>query len=115
MAGLNYNHLRYFWTVAREGHLGRAAQRLNLTQSALSVQIKRLEEHLGHQLPQAQCKRAISPRVRSGSRYCHDMRRPSIDLCPIHEFSPEPTPAANARQPVQQRRSPWPDYPRDSA
>lgn len=50
MAGLNYNHLRYFWVVAREGHLGRAAQRLNLTQSALSVQIKRLEEQLGHRL-----------------------------------------------------------------
>ena len=50
MSGLNYNHLRYFWMVAREGHLGRAAQRLNLTQSALSVQIKRLEEQLGHRL-----------------------------------------------------------------
>ncbi len=46
----NYNHLRYFQAVAREGHLGRAAQKLNLTQSALSVQVRRLEERLGHRL-----------------------------------------------------------------
>ncbi len=51
MAGLNYNHLRYFWTVAREGHLGRAAQRLNLTQSALSGADQALEEQPArHQL-----------------------------------------------------------------
>lgn len=50
MADLNYNHLRYFWAVAREGHLGQAAKRLNLTQSALSVQVRRLEERLGHRL-----------------------------------------------------------------
>ncbi len=50
MAGLNYNHLRYFWTVAREGHLTRAAERLNLSQSALSTQIRKLEDQIGHPL-----------------------------------------------------------------
>ncbi|NVK14279.1 MAG: LysR family transcriptional regulator [Rhodobacteraceae bacterium] len=47
---LNYHHLRYFWAVAHDGNLTRTAQRLNLSQSALSVQIKQLEERLGHDL-----------------------------------------------------------------
>lgn len=47
---INYNHLRYFWYVAHEGKLNRAAEKLNISQSALSVQIKTLEVQLGHDL-----------------------------------------------------------------
>ncbi|MCY6382531.1 LysR family transcriptional regulator [Hoeflea prorocentri] len=47
MSRLNYHHLRYFREVATEGHLGRAADRLNVAQSALSIQIRQLEESLG--------------------------------------------------------------------
>jgi LysR family transcriptional activator of nhaA len=50
MDAFNYNHLRYFWAVAHDGNLTRTAQRLNLTQSALSVQIRKLEERLGQAL-----------------------------------------------------------------
>lgn len=50
MPSLNYNHLRYFRAVAHEGSLTRAAATLNLSQSALSVQIQRLEAQLGHPL-----------------------------------------------------------------
>lgn len=50
VAALNYNHLRYFHAVAHEGSLTRAAARLNLSQSALSVQLGRLEAALGHDL-----------------------------------------------------------------
>lgn len=50
MDRLNYHHLRYFREVAREGNLTRAAARLNLSQSALSTQIRQLEERLGHRL-----------------------------------------------------------------
>lgn len=50
MAELNYHHLRYFRAVAHEGNLTRAAERLNLSQSALSAQIRKLEERLGHDL-----------------------------------------------------------------
>ena len=50
MAEMNYNHLRYFWAVARDGNLTRTAARLNLSQSALSVQIRKLEARLGHAL-----------------------------------------------------------------
>ncbi len=47
---LNYNHLRYFHLVAHEGNLTRAAERLNVSQSALSTQIRKLEDRLGHAL-----------------------------------------------------------------
>ena len=50
MNALNFNHLRYFWAVAHEGNLTRTAKRLNVTQSAVSVQIRKLEERLGHAL-----------------------------------------------------------------
>lgn len=50
MATLNYNHLRYFWAVAHEGNLTRAAEKLGVSQSALSVQIKKLEDRLGQPL-----------------------------------------------------------------
>lgn len=48
MAALNYNHLHYFWAVAREGNLTRAAEKLFVSQSALSVQIRKLEHQMGH-------------------------------------------------------------------
>ncbi len=47
---LNYNHLYYFWMVAKEGNLTRAAGRLFIAQSALSSQIKKLEYQLGKPL-----------------------------------------------------------------
>ncbi|MGK7868075.1 LysR family transcriptional regulator [Falsiroseomonas sp. E2-1-a20] len=50
MPDLNYHHLRYFRAVAHEGNLTRAAGRLNLAPSALSAQIRALEDRLGHAL-----------------------------------------------------------------
>jgi LysR family transcriptional activator of nhaA len=47
---LNYRHLHYFWAVAKEGHLTRVAQQLHISQSALSAQIRQLEEQIGHDL-----------------------------------------------------------------
>lgn len=50
MAFLNFHHLRYFRAIAHEGGLTRAARRLNISQSALSTQLRQLEEQLGHAL-----------------------------------------------------------------
>ena len=50
MGRLNYHHLRYFWAIAHERSLTRAAERLNVSQSALSIQLRQLEEQLGHAL-----------------------------------------------------------------
>lgn len=47
---LNLHHLRLFRAVAREGSLTGAARSLNISQSAVSTQIKILEAALGHDL-----------------------------------------------------------------
>ena len=47
MRHLNYNHLLYFNTVAREGSIVRAAEILHLTPQTISGQLKMLEESVG--------------------------------------------------------------------
>jgi LysR family transcriptional activator of nhaA len=46
MDWLNYHHLLYFWTVAREGTVARAGKKLLLAQSTISGQIRSLERSL---------------------------------------------------------------------
>jgi LysR family transcriptional regulator, transcriptional activator of nhaA len=50
MEWLNYHHLRYFWNVAKEGSLARAAARLHVSQPSISEQIRELESALGEKL-----------------------------------------------------------------
>lgn len=50
MEWLNYHHLRYFWVVAKEGSLKRAADKLHVSQPSISEQIKELENALGEPL-----------------------------------------------------------------
>jgi LysR family transcriptional activator of nhaA len=50
VVALNYHHLQYFWAVAHRGNLTRTARALRLSPSALSAQIRRLEEQLGEAL-----------------------------------------------------------------
>ena len=50
MKWLNYNHLYYFWVVAREGSIARAAEELMVSQPTISIQLKDLESAVGHRL-----------------------------------------------------------------
>src|SRR3954469_8521334 len=50
MKWLNYNHLYYFWIVAREGSIARAAEELMVSQPTISIQIKELETAVGQRL-----------------------------------------------------------------
>lgn len=47
---LNYNHLYYFWVIAREGSISKASDKLNVGQPALSMQLKQLEDSLNYEL-----------------------------------------------------------------
>lgn len=47
---INYHHLLYFWTVAREGSVSAAAKRLRLSQPTVSAQLRALEQALGETL-----------------------------------------------------------------
>ncbi|WP_413586531.1 LysR family transcriptional regulator [Bdellovibrio sp. HCB274] len=47
---LNYHHLLYFYTIAREGSIAKASEKLNVGQPTLSTQLKQLEESLGKPL-----------------------------------------------------------------
>ncbi len=50
MEFLNYHHLRYFWAVAKEGGLTKAAAKLNVTQPTICSQVQALEGALEEKL-----------------------------------------------------------------
>lgn len=50
MDWLNYHHLYYFWLVCKEGGFSKAALKLRIAQSAVSLQVSKLEDHLGEKL-----------------------------------------------------------------
>jgi len=50
MDWINYHHLLYFYTIAREGSIAKACKQLHLTQPTLSAQLRALEGYLDEQL-----------------------------------------------------------------
>ncbi|MYM22191.1 LysR family transcriptional regulator [Duganella sp. FT135W] len=56
---LNFHHLFYFWHVAKVGHLTQAAQELHTSQSALSAQIRQLEDRIGEVLFTREARRLV--------------------------------------------------------
>jgi len=74
MEWLNYHHLLYFWTVAREGTVTAAAEALRISQPALSTQLRMLEESLGERLFQrAGRKLALTEAGRVAFRYADEI------------------------------------------
>jgi LysR family transcriptional activator of nhaA len=49
-SGLNFRHLYYFWVVAKEGGVTRAANRLGLAVQTISTQLAQLEQSIGKSL-----------------------------------------------------------------
>lgn len=56
---LNFHHLQYFWAVAKDGNLTRTAARLRVSQSALSAQIRQLEDAIGDPLFRREGRRLV--------------------------------------------------------
>ena len=49
-ADFNYKHLYYFWVVAKEGGISRAASKLDMAVQTISAQVRELERSLGYAL-----------------------------------------------------------------
>jgi LysR family transcriptional activator of nhaA len=58
-SGLNFRHLYYFWVVAKEGSVTRAAERLDVAIQTISAQIALLEQSLGKALLAPQGRRLV--------------------------------------------------------
>lgn len=46
----NYRHLYYFWVVAKEGGMAKAADKLDMAVQTISTQVRELEKSLGYEL-----------------------------------------------------------------
>jgi LysR family transcriptional regulator, transcriptional activator of nhaA len=81
MEWLNYHHLLYFWTVARNGSIVRAAEELHLSQPAISNQVKELEASLGVKLLERQGRRLVlTDAGRTVQRYADEIFRTGREL-----------------------------------
>jgi LysR family transcriptional activator of nhaA len=86
---LNYHHLLYFWTVAREGSVIRAAEQLRLTQPTISGQVRALEEALGEKLFERAGRRLVLTDVgRVVHRYADEIFKLGRELLDTLEGRP---------------------------
>jgi LysR family transcriptional activator of nhaA len=78
---MNYNHLHYFWTVARTGSIAAACEELMLAPPTISAQLKALETSLGHRLFERQGRGLIlTPTGKLVYRHADEMFRTANDL-----------------------------------
>lgn len=89
MPFLNYHHLRYFRFIAREENLTRAAKKLNLSAPALSLQLKQLEESLGHTLFERQSNGLkLTEAGQIALAYAEDIARSGEELLDVMQHRP---------------------------
>jgi len=78
---LNYQHLLYFWVVAREGSISRATSVLNLTQPTISTQLRTLEKALGAKLFERRGRGLVLTEIgQLVQRYADEMFRTGREL-----------------------------------
>lgn len=73
-SGLNYRHLYFFWVVAKEGGVTRAAEKLGLAVQTISMQLSALEQSIGKQLLEQQGRRLVPTEAgRLALSYCEQI------------------------------------------
>jgi len=83
---MNYNHLYYFWTVAKEGGIAAACEQLHLTPQTVSGQLKVLEEALGAKLfSRAGRKLVLTDTGRVAFNYADEMFRLGAEMTEVLE------------------------------
>ncbi|HRK06817.1 MAG TPA: LysR family transcriptional regulator [Pseudobdellovibrionaceae bacterium] len=89
---LNYHHLYYFWTIANEGSIARAAEKLNVGQPTLSTQLKQLEDSLGRPLFERKNRRlTLTDAGKTAFQYAHEIFRLGSEMIEaVHDLSPLP-------------------------
>lgn len=93
-ASLNFHHLRYFWVVAREGSMTRAAKLLHVTQPTVSEQLAALEETLGERLFRREGSRLVLTDVgRTVQRFADEIFALGSDLLDTVRGRPTGRPA----------------------
>lgn len=84
MRNLNYNHLYYFWTVAKNGSVTQAADILSLTPQTISGQIRALENSIGEKLfDKAGRKLILTKFGQTLFEYCDDIFKLGNELIDI--------------------------------
>jgi LysR family transcriptional activator of nhaA len=74
MQGLNFNHLHYFWTVARSGSVSAGARSLGVAQPTVSAQLRQLEQAVGEPLFERLGRRLeLTPTGRMVRAYADDI------------------------------------------
>lgn len=78
---LNYHHLFYFWMIVQEGGVARAGERLRLSHSTLSAQLRMLEDSLEGQLFERRGRRLVlTPFGAEVAGYAGDIFRLGTEL-----------------------------------
>ncbi|MCE9631416.1 MAG: LysR family transcriptional regulator [Planctomycetia bacterium] len=93
MDWLNYHHLLYFWTVAKESSVSKAADMLHVAQPTVSAQIRALERSLGQKLFERQGRRLrLSVEGESVFRYADDIFALGRELLQTVKGEPQAAP-----------------------
>ena len=87
MEWLNYHHLFYFWTVARDGSIIKASETLCIAPSTISEQIRSLEESLGVKLFEKQGRSLVlTDHGRVAYEYAEEIFTRGRELTVIHNW-----------------------------